>query len=491
MNGRMATKETIEAEEAKKALKKERIIKDEGPRKIIDYRIKNMIKSHAKSTSKEIYGWLVGRESERGDIYVFSALACQRYTKQNYIGAAPDPREIQELGSNLPQGIGMVGIYHSHPAEIFHSSIDDKTLQNMARMYPKMLSAVSNADAFEDAKLNQTRWFQLNPETKTTDEIKVEFTHIPKKKFRVISVFGNLSLNIQVPKEGKVAQQAVREIINNYEKVWDQVYSEKIRLSDRMMEESQLWPIKSVEDIIKEYKLSISKSESISELKNKNKDYFNHPKNLYRFKMKFSNVIEEKNREKVSGKKESDSKILIKGQIPLLAINIFDNDKKDLSMEEILQKIKMEFQDDIIQKLSRSILIPRKRETGKDNLDTYYLKLVVSTPLFLPYPGIPLKFNILLRNVDDLKQKLSRANKSYLQEISLLDESNLQNADNFIEMDTNILESFAKRARVVAMAGYHENAIQLLDKIREIYKIRGQKREKEKIQTMMNIVKNL
>jgi proteasome lid subunit RPN8/RPN11 len=110
----------------------------------VDHWIEEFIKAHARTSSKEIYGWLVGHETPAGDLLVVSAIACERYTTQHEVGARPDIREIQELASSLPQGIGFVGIYHSHPGDVFHSSTDDETAISMARFYPRLLSAVTN-----------------------------------------------------------------------------------------------------------------------------------------------------------------------------------------------------------------------------------------------------------------------------------------------------------------------------------------------------------
>ncbi|MBN2154008.1 MAG: Mov34/MPN/PAD-1 family protein, partial [Candidatus Lokiarchaeota archaeon] len=93
-----------------------------------------------------------------GDLLVVSAITCERYTAQHEVGARPDMREIQELASSLPQGIGFVGIYHSHPGEVFHSSTDDETAISMARLYPRLLSAVTNDSI--------TKWYRHEGGTK-------------------------------------------------------------------------------------------------------------------------------------------------------------------------------------------------------------------------------------------------------------------------------------------------------------------------------------
>lgn len=118
----------------------------------VDHWIEEFIKAHARTSSKEIYGWLVGHETPAGDLLVVSAITCERYTTQHEVGARPDTREIQELASSLPQGIGFVGIYHSHPGEVFHSSTDDETAISMARLYPRLLSAVTNGSI--------TKWYR-------------------------------------------------------------------------------------------------------------------------------------------------------------------------------------------------------------------------------------------------------------------------------------------------------------------------------------------
>ena len=58
----------------------------------------------------------------------------------------PDPKEQLQLGFSLPNGIGIIGIYHSHPADsnIFHSHIDTDTVLDITNIVPNFTSIVTN-----------------------------------------------------------------------------------------------------------------------------------------------------------------------------------------------------------------------------------------------------------------------------------------------------------------------------------------------------------
>ncbi|KKL75306.1 hypothetical protein LCGC14_2056190, partial [marine sediment metagenome] len=74
----------------------------------------NIIKSQALSSEKEIYGWLIGFQKEKVS-KVLAIIECKRFEQQTLISAIPHAQEFQEISSIMPQGIGPIGIYHSHP----------------------------------------------------------------------------------------------------------------------------------------------------------------------------------------------------------------------------------------------------------------------------------------------------------------------------------------------------------------------------------------
>ncbi len=130
------------------------------------------IEAHARSSDKEIYGWLIGYEQERDDVgsnskydaekmsadgevdlIVLAAYSCHDYQVQTRVGAEPNPSELSALNSMLPAGLSNLGMYHSHPKGVFHSHTDDDTLLQMAKVYPRVVSIVSNGEQTEVFKV--------------------------------------------------------------------------------------------------------------------------------------------------------------------------------------------------------------------------------------------------------------------------------------------------------------------------------------------------
>lgn len=107
----------------------------------------NVIKNQALSSENEIYGWLIGYQKNNIP-HVLTIIECQRFEQQSVIRAIPDVQEFQEISSVLPQGIGPIGIYHSHPfsSEVFHSHTDDSTLISLSNQFPNCISIVTNGE---------------------------------------------------------------------------------------------------------------------------------------------------------------------------------------------------------------------------------------------------------------------------------------------------------------------------------------------------------
>jgi len=127
------------------------------------------IKNQALNSENEIYGWLLGYEKE--DIpNVLGIFECKSFDHQTLISAVPSAQEFQEMSSLLPQGIGPIGIYHSHPfsSEIFHSHTDDKTLISLSNQFPNCISIVTNG--------KEINYYRMGKNNKTK-EIKPNFVH--------------------------------------------------------------------------------------------------------------------------------------------------------------------------------------------------------------------------------------------------------------------------------------------------------------------------
>lgn len=76
----------------------------------------------------------------------------------------------------MPQGIGPIGIYHSHPfsSEIFHSHTDDSTLISLSNQFPNCISIVTNG--------KEINYYQMG-KNKKTKEISAEFSYPKIIKF--------------------------------------------------------------------------------------------------------------------------------------------------------------------------------------------------------------------------------------------------------------------------------------------------------------------
>lgn len=104
------------------------------------------IPDNALSTIDENYGWLIGYVDSDLETNVFFAWDCQEFKYQTLISAEPKPEEFHKLAVMLPAGLGVIGMYHSHPhgSKIFHSHVDDDTVLDYMNMNKNFLSVVTN-----------------------------------------------------------------------------------------------------------------------------------------------------------------------------------------------------------------------------------------------------------------------------------------------------------------------------------------------------------
>ncbi|MHA1303062.1 MAG: Mov34/MPN/PAD-1 family protein [Candidatus Heimdallarchaeaceae archaeon] len=116
----------------------------------------------------EIYGWLLGYDKNE-ELVILASIPCKMYKAQNEIRAEPSNEEVMEISKNIPKGIGIVGIYHSHPNKVFHSATDDLTVRQFASIYPHFLSIVTNG--------KETKSYQLRDII--VEEIKTELIAEP------------------------------------------------------------------------------------------------------------------------------------------------------------------------------------------------------------------------------------------------------------------------------------------------------------------------
>jgi len=89
----------------------------------------------------------------------------------------------------MPQGIGPIGIYHSHPSssDIFHSHTDDSTLLSLSNQFPSCISIVTNGE--------EINYYQMGKKSKI-EEIQAEFINPDIPQFLLISIDKKFLLKI-------------------------------------------------------------------------------------------------------------------------------------------------------------------------------------------------------------------------------------------------------------------------------------------------------
>lgn len=151
------------------------------------------IEAHAKmNKGKEIYGWLLGFEDiiedEENEMIkvqrVIAAYSCHTYLEQTTINAEPDPQELSAMIGLLPKNIYNIGMYHSHPVGVFHSHTDDRTLLQMKKIYPEVISVVTNGD----------ETFCYKTVDNQVKEVEIVIDHL-KPEFSMIKVSANISVS--------------------------------------------------------------------------------------------------------------------------------------------------------------------------------------------------------------------------------------------------------------------------------------------------------
>ncbi|MHA1733114.1 MAG: Mov34/MPN/PAD-1 family protein [Promethearchaeota archaeon] len=124
------------------------------------------ISAYAREFKVEVYGWLVGYNSLDAT-NVLCAYDCQEFKQQTLISAVPVEREFWDLTHQLPPGISVVGMYHSHPkgSEIFHSHIDDDTVSDYLNLNKQFVSIVTNGSDTECFTLEDEKTGALKRQT--------------------------------------------------------------------------------------------------------------------------------------------------------------------------------------------------------------------------------------------------------------------------------------------------------------------------------------
>ena len=160
----------------------------------------DFILANARAFKAEVYGWLLGYYADNGEPTILGAYDCQKFVEQTLISAIPEPKEYHEIAVSLPNGIGVVGMYHSHPAgsNIFHSHIDDSTVIDYTRLAENFVSLVTNGTDVQCFMLVDKKSRKLK---KIEPQLKLPKTPFCTQ-FRV-------NLNVHLPKNGSQIESHV------------------------------------------------------------------------------------------------------------------------------------------------------------------------------------------------------------------------------------------------------------------------------------------
>nr|MDO8114041.1 Mov34/MPN/PAD-1 family protein [Candidatus Sigynarchaeota archaeon] len=408
--------------------------------------IDEFIKSQARCSSKEIYGWLIGYENKNGDVQVISAIACHRYTMQTVIGARPDPKELQELVTSLPTGIGFVGIYHSHPDTIFHSSIDDESLMTYSRFYPKMLSAVTNG--------TETKWYRHESGTKFT-EFAMQQSIFMSHPLHLVKVEAKVNYDVMINPEKPAIPQLTSVIRAGFLASWPGATIEfHVREGGKAKDGSELSPVDNLVAISKENSLGIVEQESIEIVKaNHIKDIKDIPM-LTRVIVKMPPLqIMDKNLAPVSGTIELDAVLAITTSVT--------------STVKILDLISEGLIDDLMVKIGRGFFI----------IQDGFPALVVPASIIIPYINIPLKIG------------MTSSAKQYNETSNVFKPEFFPLESKFIEMEIQMLDTMLQRALDLGNSGQGTIATKMLDRLFSVAVDREDINFKEKCKNALSLIK--
>ncbi|MCY3412144.1 MAG: Mov34/MPN/PAD-1 family protein [Candidatus Heimdallarchaeota archaeon] len=177
---------------------------------VIHENVKLYLEYHAiKNKGQEIYGWLIGYEKvgKKRELHVVAAYSAHDYLRQTLINAEPNPNEIAAIEEYLPIGLSNLGQYHSHPEKVYHSATDDKTLLEMAQVYPNVISLVTNGDVTKVYCVENDK--VIEADLKTTD--KLLDMHLLE-----VEIPMQLDSTISRPKNAMEVESQLKEQLKNF-----------------------------------------------------------------------------------------------------------------------------------------------------------------------------------------------------------------------------------------------------------------------------------
>ncbi len=173
------------------------------------------IKKQALSSEDEIYGWLIGYVKENTPA-ILAIIECKQFVHQSLISAVPQTQEFQEISSIMPQGIGPVGIYHSHPfnGKVFHSHTDDSTLVSLSNQFPNCVSLVTNG--------RDINFYQMGKNS-ITKKIIIEYIEPSIPKFILVSMDETIKIKVNeeiIQKKVNIKIKIMNLLRNYLERIW-------------------------------------------------------------------------------------------------------------------------------------------------------------------------------------------------------------------------------------------------------------------------------
>ncbi|MHA1749637.1 MAG: Mov34/MPN/PAD-1 family protein [Promethearchaeota archaeon] len=420
--------------------------------------IESFIKSHAKSSNREIYGWLLGFETSTNDLVILSAIDCQRYEMQTFTGARPDPREVQEISASLPQNTGIVGIYHSHPGEVFHSHHDNFTLENLSRMYEGMISVVTNG--------KEINWYRLDKNNKLSviNIIPLSLPIMDIITFSIVKM--ELSFEMNLDANLPLIPQASRFLLEWFNNNIDNL-DVKIVFFDLSMDDKKI----GFQDLFGEepciIKDILSSSNNIiinkfSSIDKKDLDDFiidNHPALLHLFST-----------DKL-GRTQRENFIKASGCIELNGIIIKHISFKELDIKRLMNKIREDLFDDLILKSSRGII---------NFIDEKDCKIIFPKTIYIPHANLPLKYLFLDDNISNINIKTD--SKNHLSSVTL------KQYNKQLQLEKTQVDTMVERSRTLASANLKEMALELLKVLKSISIKKKFNKILDRIETLYSLI---
>lgn len=412
-----------------------------------------MIKAHAGFSSWEIYGWMIGYEGKDDDLYVLSVIPCDRYDIQHKVGAAPDPTDVQEISKSLPIGMGIVGFYHSHPDEVFHSATDDGTLENLSKHYPHMISAVTNGKI--------TKWFMYNSRVEDAKSgakilakhsvIAPKMIHMDEKQVRFVPVVTNAKIALKLSSSISISPQLSRIITDNYADMFESARYEILDMPGIMVRIHDKQRLLSFDFFGGEYKSAgilqrgrlMDIAAEFSGIAFKDASYLR--------------VILENKAEVLDTESPTCYVINTEKLLLIKAPNL----KIDAAV--IVKRLKIEIMESLLTKIGQSVDITTHKGENP--------RLLMPDSVFLKYPSTPVRISLWLRELQDIPKtrKTERIN----------------------EIEKKRLDSWKNKFATLARTDFYSDGIRLLRDLEYLSSLRGDQRQRDKINTLIELIEGI